>query len=168
MDGASRTHALIDTSVLLNFLAVDLASLLGAHPAYRFVVTDHVRGEITDRKPEHLRRFESAIAQDIFELVSVAGLDELAVFARLISAGRLDVGESAAAARAICHKLPLATDDRRAKKIIAQYHPGLVIIDTPRIMRDLISGNVITIAYANEIKNEWETRHRYRMMFEKF
>lgn len=47
-----RTPTLIDTSVLLNFLAVDRVDLLSRHPALRFIVTDHVRGEITDRRPD--------------------------------------------------------------------------------------------------------------------
>lgn len=168
MDGTTRTHALIDTSVLLNFLAVDQARLLGLHPAYRFVVTDHVRGEITDRRPERLQRFETALSSDTFELVSVTGLDELAVFGKLISEGRLDIGESAAAARAICHGLPLVTDDRRAQKIVARLYPHLVIIDTPSIMGDLIRAAVVTVDLANQLKSDWETHHRFRMTFEKF
>ena len=41
----ARTPALIDTSVLLNFLAIDRVDLLARHPRHRFVVTDHVHGQ---------------------------------------------------------------------------------------------------------------------------
>lgn len=142
--------------------------LVGLHPAYRFVVTDHVRGEITDRRPERLQRFETAISDGTFELVSVAGLDELTVFGKLISEGRLDIGESAAAARAICHALPLATDGHRAHKIAARLYPQLLIIDTPSIMRELIRASAVTVDLANQLKSDWETHHRFRMTFEKF
>jgi hypothetical protein len=47
MSNARRTAVLLDTSVLINFLAVDRVDLLGHHPRYRFLVTEHVRKEVT-------------------------------------------------------------------------------------------------------------------------
>jgi len=37
-----------DTSVLLNFLRIGRLDLLTSHRDYRFAVTEHVIGEITD------------------------------------------------------------------------------------------------------------------------
>lgn len=163
-----RSPALIDTSVLLNFLAVDRAVLLDRHPRFRFVITDHVQGEVTDRRPERQARFETALRDKLFDLLSVSDPEALAVFGNLLAEGRLDIGESAAAAMAIVQSHPLATDDKRAKKILARLHPELVIIDTASIIRDLILANVLSVDEANAIKVDLEANHRFKMSFERF
>ncbi len=168
MAEGSHTPAVIDTSVLLNFIALDRADLLARHPKHRFIITDHVRVEVTDRRPERFARFEKAVDDKVFDLVSVSDPAELTVFGRLIAEGRLDVGESAAAAHAIVRGIPLATDDRRAKKILARFEPALVILDTESTMRDLIAGRVITVSEANVMKLDWETNHRFRLPFPSF
>lgn len=46
-----RSAAIVDTSVLVNFLAIDRADLLASHPDVRFVVADMVRDEVVkDRR----------------------------------------------------------------------------------------------------------------------
>jgi hypothetical protein len=42
-----KTVVITDTSVLINFLVLDRACLLKCVPTHRFVVTDHVRSEVT-------------------------------------------------------------------------------------------------------------------------
>jgi hypothetical protein len=42
-----RSKAILETSVLVNFLKIDRTDLLANHPAYRFVVPDLVRNEVT-------------------------------------------------------------------------------------------------------------------------
>jgi predicted nucleic acid-binding protein len=163
-----RTPALIDTSVLLNFLAIDHADLLAAHPDHRFVVTDHVRGEITDRRPERLERFEAALAAGLFDQTSVDAPEELRVFVELQRTGQLGEGESAAAAAAKVRGHVLATDDRRAKKIIGRLFPELRVLDTADLIRGLIAAGTLTVAQADAIKAEWETRHRFRLPFASF
>ena len=59
-----RAQAVIDTSSLINFLAIDQAQLLAEHPSYRFVVTDHVRGEVTKRYQLQVDRLEAALSAD--------------------------------------------------------------------------------------------------------
>jgi hypothetical protein len=41
-----RSKAIIETSVLVNFLRIDRTDLLASHPSYRFVVIDLVRNEV--------------------------------------------------------------------------------------------------------------------------
>lgn len=163
-----RSPALIDTSVLLNFLAVDQAALLGRHPRFRFVITDHVRSEITDRRPDRLARFETALARNVFDLVSVSNPEVLAVFGNLLVEGRLDIGESAAAALAIEKSHPLATDDKKTTRILGPRHRKLVVIDTAGIIRDLILAKVLSVDDANAIKADLEANHRFKMSFESF
>src|SRR5262249_2275503 len=109
-----RDEAVLETSVLVNFLAIDRVSLLAAHPAYRFLITDHVRGEITSHYPEQLERLERAISASVFGVSSVDCLDP--TFVTLIQDGRLGIGECAAIALAVGRSLTLCIDDKRATK----------------------------------------------------
>jgi len=45
---ADQTIVITDTSVLINFLALDALAILTSLAATRFLVTDHVRDEVTD------------------------------------------------------------------------------------------------------------------------
>lgn len=164
----ARTQALIDTSVLLNFLAVDRVDLLARHPRLRFVVTDHVRGEVTDRRPERLARFELALAQGLLTQSSVSDSAEIEIFVKLQRTSQLGEGESAAAAAAVSRKAPIATDDRRAKSLLTRLYPSLPVIGTADIVRDLISVGVLSVAQADALKTEWETQHRFKLPFRSF
>jgi hypothetical protein len=61
MSTTSKQEVILDTSVLLNFVKIDRLDLLCQHPCYRFVVTNHVRGEVTDEFPEQIALIEEAI-----------------------------------------------------------------------------------------------------------
>jgi len=56
----SETVVITDTSVLINFLVLDRAGLLARLSTHRFVVTHHVRAEITTHYHEQLQRLEQA------------------------------------------------------------------------------------------------------------
>ena len=47
MSFTSPSAIVADTSVLINFLRVDRMDLIARH-SHRFLVTDHVAGEVTD------------------------------------------------------------------------------------------------------------------------
>ena len=49
-----RRLVVLDTSVLLNFLRVGRLDLLVELPGHEFLVTDHVRGEVTDHASSQL------------------------------------------------------------------------------------------------------------------
>ena len=162
------TEALMDTSVLLNFLAVDRVDLLARHPRFRFVVTDHVRSEVADRRPERLARFETALEKGLLGQTSVVALEELEVFVKLQRSSQLGEGESAAAAAALHRKAPLATDDRRAVKLLYRPFPSLSTMGTADIVRDLIAAGVLTAPETDAFKSEWETNHRFKLPFTSF
>src|SRR4051794_29190619 len=120
-----RSKAIIDTSVLVNFLAIDRADLLAKHPAYRFIVVDLVRDEVMKR--QQLVRLEAAFAaghllpDDPPESISLAELSAFAAMASL----KLGLGEKAAIAAAQARSLPLAMDDERAWKRAAGFCAGI-------------------------------------------
>lgn len=61
-----------DTSVLVNFLRIDRMDLI-ARNSHRFMITDHVMEEITDRNPEQQARLNTALADGTLEVITVSG-----------------------------------------------------------------------------------------------
>jgi len=161
-----RQHGVLETTVLVNFLKVDRLDLLAQHPKYRFVITDHVRGEITGDYPEQLARLEKGLSENVFEVASVDALDP--TFVALTREGRLGIGECAAIALAKNESLPIAIDDKAARKTAQQPPLGLVLESTETIMIDLIKNGVLDVKAADAIKADWETKHRFTLKFKSF
>lgn len=99
-----------NASVLINFLALDRVGLLTRLTSFHFVVTEHVRAEITEHFPEQLQRLNVAFEAGVIEEITVTDIVEVALFADLTSKG-LGVGECSAIAVAVNRKLTIATDD---------------------------------------------------------
>lgn len=81
-----RQRAIIDTSVLINFLRSDRVDLLAAHPAYCFVVIDYVRREVTNRYHQQLARLEATLAAGLLESdidPADVSMEELTAYAEL-------------------------------------------------------------------------------------
>ena len=155
------------TSVLINFLVLDRTELLARLPNHRFVVTDHVRAEVTDHFPNQLQRLESAFAAGIFEEIRVTDLQEVQLFAQFTATG-LGVGECSAIAVAAHRQLALAIDDKRAVKRLTSAGLNLTIHSTESIVVLLIQHSVLTIAEADAMKQDWEQNHRFRLTFGSF
>lgn len=163
----SEIVVITDTSVLINFLVLDRTELLARLPNHRFVVTDHVRAEVTDHFSEQLQRLESAFAAGILEEIRVTDLQEVQLFAQFTATG-LGVGECSAIAVAAHRNLALAIDDKRAVKKLKNAGLNLIIHSTESIVALLIQGSVLTIAEADAMKQDWEINHRFRLTFASF
>lgn len=163
----SEIVVITDTSVLINFLVLDRTELLARLPNHRFVVTDHVRAEVTDHFSEQLQRLESAFAAGILEEIRVTDLQEVQLFAQFTATG-LGVGECSAIAVAAHRNLALAIDDKRAVKKLKNAGLNLIIHSTESIVVLLIQGSVLTIAEADAMKQGWEINHRFRLTFASF
>jgi predicted nucleic acid-binding protein len=165
-----RVKAIVETSVLVNFLKVDRTDLLAAHPTYRFVITDLVRREVTERYGTQFSRLEAAFAAEhvlpdvLPELITI---EELATFAAMEKL-KIGLGEKAAIAAAKTRNLALAMDDERAWKRAADFCSGIPREDTASIMVSLIRAGVIDVAEADAIKADWEANHRFRLPFGSF
>ena len=79
----SEIVVITDTSVLVNFLVIDRTDLLSRLPNHRFVVTDHVRAEVTEIYPDQLRRLEAAFDAGTMEEIRVTDLQDVQLFAQL-------------------------------------------------------------------------------------
>lgn len=163
----SQTIVITDTSVLINFLVLDRAELLGRLPSHRFVVTDHVRAEITKHYHEQLQRLAQAFAAKILEEISVTEMAEVQLFAELTATG-LGIGECSAIAVAVHRNLTLGIDDKTAIKRVQKLGLSLAILTTEAIVVLLIQQRVLTIAEADAMKLDWEKNHRFRLEFQSF
>lgn len=93
-----RRVLVVDSSVLINFLAVERLDLLTEF-AVEILITEHVRTEVTE--PEQIARLEEALALGTVREVRVEEQAEVDTFLELSASGRLGSGECSAIACAM-------------------------------------------------------------------
>ena len=162
-----ETIVITDASVLINLLVLDRAGLLARLPDHRFVVTDHVRAEVTEHYHDQLQRLEEAFAAGTLEEIRVTDLEEVQLFAQLTATG-LGIGECSAIAVAAHRKLALAIDDKRAIKKLEKLGLGLTVLTTESLVVLLIQQGALSVAEADAMKHDWEENHRFRLAFTSF
>jgi len=164
---ADQIVVITDTSVLIKFLVIDQVRLMTSIPGRQFMVTDHVRSEVTEHFPEQLIRLEHALTIGILVEIVVADIAEVQAFARLTATG-LGVGECSAIAVASCRGHAIALDDKLARKRIANLYPTLAVLTTESIVIDMIRAGIINVTEADAIKADWEANHRFKLSFSSF
>ena len=167
MATAGRGQAVLDTRVLVNFLRIDRVDLLARHPSHEFIITEHVRAEITQHYSDQLARLETALQNGDLQEIRVTDQAELNAFAQLTSTG-LGTGECSAIAVAATRHLPLAIDDKVAAKRARRFQSGLTILNTESLIVSLIHAGVLDVPAADTIKDDWEQNHRFRLPFRSF
>jgi hypothetical protein len=161
------TIVITDASVLINFLVLDRVGLLSRLTSVHFVVTEHVRAEITEHFPEQLQRLNVAFETGVIEEISVTDIVEVALFADLTSKG-LGVGECSAIAVAVNRKLTIAIDDKRALKKVARLGYNLEVLGTEQLVVQLIAESVLTTVEADQMKDDWEQNYRFKLSIVSF
>ena len=151
-----------DTSVLINFLRVDRTDLIAGH-SHDFLATDHVAAEISDRYPEQQQRFAAALDAGIISETRVTAPEELQLFGNLFANESLGAGECSAIALAVHCGYILAIDDRVATRHARRVDAALRILSTQDLMVSMIREGLLGIEDADRIKQEWATRHRFRL-----
>jgi len=163
-----RQCVITDTSVLINFLAVDQASLLLDHPHFHFFLTDHVRIEVTELYPDQFARLEAILSDGSLQQLTVNTPEELEIFAALTLERRLGPGECAAIAAAVYRGYAIAIDDRAAIKQVIRLFPDLRIETTQSIVVGLIRSGCLSVAAADNLKDRWQNHHRFRLPIRSF
>lgn len=161
-----RLQVVLDTSVLLNFLRVGRLDLLVWLPRHESLLTDHVQGEVTD--PAHVGTLQEALQGGRLREVRVDDPAELAVFGRLAALRVLGVGECAALALAVHRGLPIAIDDKTARKKAVALFGFERFVGTADLVVAAIRGGLIDVQGADEMKMRWEEDLRFRLGFESF
>lgn len=157
---------MLDTSVLLNFLRVGRLDLLVGLPGHEFLLTDHVRGEVTD--PEHAKTLRAALQDGRLREVRVDDPGELEAFGRLTALRMLGVGECAALAVAVRRDLPIAIDDKVARKKAVALFGFERFVGTADLVVAAIRGGIVDVADADQLKMRWEAELRFRLAFRSF
>jgi len=156
-----------DSSVLINFLAVDRMDLLATHPN-QFLITDHVASEITYAYSERYDRFQDALRLGIIAQITVNDPSEVDVFIKLTSKHRLGDGECSAIAVAKHRGYTLAIDDSKAIKMARSIDKTLSIITTKDLVVDCIMQGTLDIETADALKEDWAQNHRFTINISSF
>jgi predicted nucleic acid-binding protein len=164
----ARRDVVTDTSILINFLNVDRLDLLARCSGYRFLVTEHVKREVTVHYPRQVERLDKGISSGTLVEIVVNSLEELETFAELSTTKRLGSGECAAIAAAAHRGLMLAIDDKQASKTARKLCKAHNVLDTVDLMVSFIKEGLLDIAEADSIKLAWETKYRFRLAFTSF
>jgi predicted nucleic acid-binding protein len=98
-----------DANVLINFMHVQRLALLGALPAFTFMVPDPVVAEITD--PGHVQQLQEALQRQALRQEAITALPELTAYAELRRI--MGQGEAACLAMAAARGWMVASDERR-------------------------------------------------------
>ncbi len=85
-----------------------------------------------------------------------------------MKSGRLGSGECSAIACAIERNYSLAIEDKNACKQAKLIMPDIKIVRTHDIMVSLLIHGVISLHEADEIKDEWSTKYRFKLKFNSF
>lgn len=150
-----QTVVISDTSVLVNFLVLDRVGLLAALKDHQFIVTEHVRAEITAHYFEQLQRLEQAFGDQVLTEITVDGFQELKLFSELSAMG-LGIGECSAIAAAVNRDHSLAIDHKRTIKKLKDLGHSVPILTTEALVVLLIKKACISIVEADAMKLEWD------------
>lgn len=131
-EDADASLLLLDTCCLINLFATGrLEEILSVLPydlaTSRFVAVNEVLSiAATDPAASRLEDFENLA---LLEMVSEG---EMADFVRF--AAELDDGEASICALAVSRKAIVATDDRKAIRVLNRAHPWVPIVQTPELL----------------------------------
>ena len=167
MAATSCTIVVADASVVINFLRINRVDLLAGLPLH-FTLTDHVAHEVSDRYPDQRKRLASAFDASILSQIAVTNPEELALFGSLAANGRLGAGECSAIAVAVHRNHILAIDGRRAIIEARRTDQAVRIVTTQDLIVSMIRQRLLTVPEADVIKEEWATKHRFRLKLNSF
>lgn len=157
----------VDTSVLLNFLLIGRADLIGSHP-FTFVTTGEVAAEILNLRA----RYEKALSEGHVEQLALEDGPEAEMFSGFRALADLGPGERSAIAIALNRGHGLSLDDRRAinqvKRITRELGKPLVILRTRDIVVDLIRCGELSVEQADSLLAEWAGKHKFRLKISSF
>lgn len=128
----------VDTCVLINLLATDRLDEIALHVAPGFLVCTAVASESIYLRPlDATQQPEQAILDPFFENKILAACDcdndaEEQLYVNY--ALELDDGEAMSLAIAHARKLPLATDDKKAKRVIRDRAKHMRVVSTSEIL----------------------------------
>ena len=138
-----ETRVLLDACCLINLLATGrIAEILDALP-YRFGVSELVAEKEVlglapsqeaagDPSPTPRDLLASLVRADLLEVLALRTAEEASAFVRFATA--LDDGEASVCALAVVEGAAIATDDRKAIRLLGEWAPEVRVIQTPELL----------------------------------
>ncbi len=159
-----RRIVIADANVLINLIHVARLDMCARLRDYEFVVSDHVREEVTE--PAQRAALDDAVARRVFRIEAITDLNAVALFAELtVHIGR---GEAACLAIAVEKGWTLASDEKKRFRREAETRLGRErIIGTADLFVLAIHAGLLTVEEADADKEVLE-RHRFKMPFRSF
>jgi predicted nucleic acid-binding protein len=148
-----------DTSLLLNFLRIDRADILGALSAFRFHILNHVVNEVTQEP--HASRLQTAVVRGQVAEFELIHLDAIADYDAL----RLNLGDGEAATIAAAGHLQwvVGLDEKgRARREAAARVGEHNLLNTPGILVHAVRAGLLTLEEAEQIRLDLAT-HSYQI-----
>ncbi len=145
----------LDSSLLINFLAIDRTEILANLPGFRFHVLNHVINEVVDTAQRP--RLEEALDKShvtAFEMTDIGTIADYLSLRR-----RLGDGESATIAAAAHHGWIVGMDERGRAKREAIDRVGVgSVLNTPGILVLSVRTGQLSLDDAEEIRLELAAR----------
>ena len=138
-EGAAVLTVILDACCTLNLAATNRIHEILAQLPYRFCIGSRARGEAQWlRIPgEELREqvdLQPLIEREFLSVAELHGAEEEALF--VVFTGHVADGEAEGAALAINRGCILATDDRKARRVVTADHPALRLTGTLELLRE--------------------------------
>jgi len=154
----------VDSSVLINFLALDRLDLLAASSRLQLVVPAEVIGEV--HRKAQVRRLKHGIDRGLVRRVVLQGTEEIAVYQSLLEI--IEPGEAACLSLAHHRGWLIACDEKRAfrreaKRLLSEDR----LLTTASALLLAIRDGKLTVEEADRLKTKLE-EHRFRMKIASF
>ncbi len=157
---SSLEPLMLDTSVLLNFLRIDRLDLIFGGWAELHIV-EEVQAEVSD--PVQAARLQTAIEQGIVQVYRVTDLNDIRTATDLYDRLGLGRGEAFSFVAAKSLGIALAIDDHKAIKRASTVVAGVTTLKTVDVMLQAIRLGLVSIQEADNIKEDWEKNHNFRL-----
>ena len=155
----------VDASTLINFIRIDRLELLTGC-WNKLSIVEEVLSEID--YPDQLGVLQSALDAKSIGVYRITDLSDIELGTALYDKHGLGRGESFSFAAAKREKATLAIDDGRAIKLASRLVPSVPILKTQDLVVRAIQLARLTVNEADEIKEEWAAKYRFRLAFNSF
>ncbi|OLB96266.1 MAG: hypothetical protein AUH30_13165 [Candidatus Rokubacteria bacterium 13_1_40CM_68_15] len=150
-DADGRLLAVVDSSFLINFLAVDRMDILGRLRQFRFHVVNHVRAEV--RFDDQRGRLQAAMEGGAVTEIEITDPGEIRLYDELRRV--LGDGESASLAVAVSRRWVIAADEkgRFRRELFTRLGEGY-LLDTLGALVMAMRAGVITVEEAEALRGQ--------------
>lgn len=146
-----KSPAVVDTSLVLNFLRIDRGELLGRLPGFHLHIVNHVVAEVIQEPPRS--RLVKAVEDGALTEIEITDLETMATYFELRRV--LDDGEAATIAAAQHRGWIVAIDERgRALREVEHRIGTERLLNTPGLLVHAVQIGVLEVAEAEAIRTE--------------